>query len=61
VTAGSGTAEDKFLKEVMLEKKTDNGEALYHYRNDIFLSFDRHIEGSEKDYGARLFVLRGTG
>ena len=61
VAAGSRTTEDKFLKEVMLEKKTVNGEPLYHYIDNIFLSFDRHIEGSEKDYGARLFVLRVTG
>jgi hypothetical protein len=56
----SGTAEDKFLKEINLEKKTVNGESLYHYQNDIFLSFDHHIEGSEKDYGSRLTVFRVT-
>jgi hypothetical protein len=55
VLVDSGTAEDKFLKEITLEKKTVNGESLYHYQNDIFLSFDHHIEGSEKDYGSRLY------
>jgi hypothetical protein len=59
--ADPGTAEGKFLKEIKLEKKTVKGEPLYHYRDDIFLSFDRHMEGSEKDYGSRLFVLRVTG
>ena len=61
VAVDSGTTEDKFLKEIKLEKKTVNGESLYQYRNDIFISFDRHIEGSESDFGARLFVLRVTG
>jgi len=61
VTADPGPGEDKFLKAIKLGKMTVNGESLYHYRNDIYLSFDRHMEGSERDYGARLFVLRITG
>jgi hypothetical protein len=61
VAADSRTAEDIFLQEITLGKKTINGESLYHYRNDIFLSFDRHMEGSASDYGSRLAVIRVTG
>lgn len=58
--ADSNPAEDKFLQEITLRKRTVGGEALYHFRDDIYLSVDHHIEGSEKDYGARFSVLRVT-
>jgi hypothetical protein len=61
IAADSGTAEDKYLQEITLEKKILNGESLYHYRNDIFLSFDHHIEGTANDYGSRLSVIKVTG
>jgi len=64
IAADSGTAEEKYLQEITLKKKTLNGESLYHYRMDLFLSFgsslDETFESSEMDYGSRFSLIKIT-
>ncbi len=64
VAAGSGTDGGNFLKEIALPKSTVDGESLYKYKADLFLSFgsslDDSFESSERDYGSRFSLVRFT-